>query len=80
MTLLSRFNDTTTPTSTTVKDWTEVLGMYFISGTASTKFKIQVRIIVESSNHCPKARVTDNKRSIVLIDAVLLKYEDTVSV
>jgi len=54
--------------------------MYFISGTASTKFKIQVRIIVESSNHCPKAHVTDNKRSIVLLDAVLLKYEDTVSV
>ena len=55
-------------------------GMYFISGTASTKFKIQVRIIVESSNHCPKAHVTVNKRSIVLLDAVLLKYEDTVSV
>ena len=55
-------------------------GMYFISGTASTKFKIQVRIIVESSNHCPKAHVTDNKHSIVLLDAVLLKYEDTVSV
>ena len=55
-------------------------GMYFISSTASTKFKIQVRIIVESSNHCPKAHVTDNKRSIVLIDAVLLEYEDTVSV
>ena len=55
-------------------------GIYCISGTASTKFKIQVRIIVESSNYCPKAHVTDNKRSIVLLDAVLLKYEDTVSV
>ena len=79
MTLLSRFKDTTTATSTTVIHWTEVR-MYFISGTASTKFKIQVRIIVESSNHCPKAHATDNKRSIVLLDAVLLKYEDTVSV
>ena len=33
-------------------------GMYFISGTASTKFKIQVRIIVERSNHCCPKRMS----------------------
>ena len=80
MTLLSRLKDTTTATSTTVSHRLE-RGMYLFRA-ASTKFKIQVRIIVESSNTVrkPKAHVTDNKRSIVLLEAVLLKYEDTVTV
>ena len=42
--------------------------------------EIQVPIIVESSNHCPNARVTDNKRSFVLLVAILLKYKHTAGV
>ena len=76
MKLLSRFNDTTTATPTTVIDWTEVCIIF----QAHSFHRIQVRIIVEGNNHRPKVRVTDNKRSIVLRDAVLLQYKDTVSV
>ena len=56
MTLLSRFKDTTTATSTTVSiDWTEACILF---RAASTKFKIQVRIIVESSNTVVRKRMS----------------------